>query len=112
MGMKPYNKQEYNRLCAEFLGWEQGEDGRYWKKTPTESSNWYVDEMYFHSDWNWIMEVWEKIKLIPNFEDWYDDLKLGSMRNMICGTFSIVDPKEAVVQSIWEFLNWYNEQKQ
>ena len=109
--MKPYNEEEYNRLCAEFLGWEQGEDGRYWKETPTESSNWYVDEMYFHSDWNWIMEVWEKIKLIPNSEDWYDDLKLTSMRNMIYGRFLSLNSKEAVVESIWYFLNWYNEQK-
>jgi hypothetical protein len=119
--MKPYNEQEFNNLCAEFLG--------YVNTTATDPDfNIFENEkgmiignkihtmletmsMKFHSDWNWIMEVWEKIKLIPNFEDWYINLKLSSMRNMICGKFSIVDPKEAVIQAIWQFLTWYNGQK-
>ena len=119
--LKPYNEQEYNRLCAEFIGWKHYEGlNSSWNGSfeTVQSDNYFFNRVYtkselkFHSDWNWIMEVWEKIKLIPNFEDWYDDLKLGSMRNMICGKLYFVNAKEAVTQAIWQFLNWYNEQKQ
>ena len=108
MGMKPYNEKEYNRLCAEFLGWEQGEDGRYWKETPTESSNWYVDEMYFHSDWNWIMEVVEKINDTPIKDGCSETIEAKYLIFQRLGKTY----KSAVVQAIWQFLNWYNEQKQ
>ncbi len=126
--MKPYNEIEFNILCAEFLGWEQGEDGRYWKETPTESSNWYVDEMYFHSDWNWIMEVVEKIDNIFVFEDYSISMTLETDGLSIITvhyyqpdrtkqkrtkqfTSKSKNKKEAVVEAIWQFLNWYNEQK-
>jgi hypothetical protein len=119
--MKPYNEKKFNELCAEFLG--------YVNTTPTDPDfNIFKNEkgmiignkihtmletmsMKFHSDWNWIMEVWEKIKSIPNFEDFYITIKLNSMRNMICGKLYFVNAKEAVTQAIWQFLNWYNEQK-
>ena len=130
--MKPYNEQEFNKLCAEFLGWEQGEDGRYWKETPTESSNWYVDEMYFHSDWNWIMEVVEKIEtthtkytLQWEYDDREEFADRGGKYKAYWFTLYVKDEilhhlndnrkltrKEAIVESIWYFLNWYNEQKQ
>jgi hypothetical protein len=134
MDLKPYNEQEFNKLCAEFLGWEQGEDGRYWKETPTESSNWYVDEMYFHSDWNWIMEVKKAIESVrldvPNYNviEWFEVhlysrgcLIKSGLRHVDGETTSPYyyensvwkkDLQESTVQAIWQFINWYNEQKQ
>jgi len=111
--MKPYNEQEFNRLCAEFIGLECHEPSGYWTlPTFMDGDGWTMTDMKFHSDWNWIMEVWEKIKLIPNFDHFYTTIKLGAMRNMICSRFWGNDSKEAVIQAIWQFLNWYNEQKQ
>ena len=109
--MKPYNEKEYNKLCAEFLEWEMSDDDfgvRYWKESPDGVSNWYLDEMQFHENWNWIMEVVEKIKKV-----------IGNPTTVTVACFNgdinkalMSAKKEAVVQSIWEFLNWYNEQKQ
>jgi hypothetical protein len=105
--MKPYNKQEFNQVCAEFLGWEL-EDERYWKETPTESSNWYVDEMYFHENWNWIMEVVEKINDTPIEDDFIECIEAKYLIFQRLGkTYKL-----AVVEAIWQFLNWFNEQKQ
>jgi hypothetical protein len=98
--MKPYNEQEFNRLCAEFIGWKQNSkkttfyvdknDGRYIYE---------IQDLKFHSDWNWIMKVVDKISHIAVHKD-IEDFPILS-----CPIFS---PKEAVVQVIWEFLNWYN----
>ena len=114
--MKPFNEQEFNELCAEFIGGVYDSDNtKYWFYLPVEWNGVFApttSDLKFHSDWNWIMEVWEKIKLIPNFDHFYTTIKLGAMRNMICSRFWGNDSKEAVVQAIWQFLNWYNEQKQ
>lgn len=120
MDLKPYNEQEFNKLCAEFLEWEQSEDGRFWKQTPTESSNWYLDEMYFHSDWNWIMEV---IDAIEQMEFYSFSIQKQPFHNLHVAQVFIAplhpygmsvpftsavhreSRKEAVVQAIWEFIH-------
>jgi hypothetical protein len=124
MGMKPYNEQEFNRLCAEFLG--------YVNTTPTdpifniyENKNGFMVDgkhhilleimsMKFHSDWNWIMEVALKIRSIQPFETEYNDEKsivpFVNFRSAVVVALMHVNKKVAV-ETIWEFLNWYNEQK-
>lgn len=106
--MNPFNEQEFNRLCAEFLGWEQGEDGRYWKETPTESSNWYVNEMYFHSDWNWIMEVVRKIISLRNRSNLFKEVYGEVYRFQHTCLDDIIDIN-ILASKIWQFINWYNE---
>ncbi len=144
--MKEFNKEEYDRLCAEFMGWEYFpesksgntwpdgcHDGSYtsfsmWIKNPTEKyreilchdgyeyldgeynseieqSDLFEDYKYqlkYDSDWNEIMEVVEKIKSI--------DLKLSVEHDEVTGLF-ITSSKKMVVQKIWEFLLWYNQQE-
>jgi hypothetical protein len=110
--MKEFNKPEYNNLCAEFLG--------YVNTTPTDKDfNIYENEksgiiignkiytmletmsMKFDSDWNWIMEVVEKINSL--------DLKISIEHEDV--VYSLVTcKKQVVVERIWNFLNWYNEQ--
>ena len=60
--------ENYNRLCAEFLGWKKHE-----KFNPpyftSENGGWWEKELKFHSDWNWIMivvEAIERFKKIKN----------------------------------------------
>jgi len=147
--MKPYNEQEFNNLCAEFL--------EYINTTPTDSDfNIYNNEkgmiignkiytmletmsMKFHSDWNWIMVVIEKIEALKfNSETctnkspiftignvWSyiyiyndNDKKTGNPKGgkhyyWSLGEHSILGKtrKEAVVQAIWEFFQWYNQYK-
>lgn len=131
--MKPYNEQEFNRLCAEFIGLECHEPSGYWTlPTFMDGDGWTMTDMKFHSDWNWIMEVVEKIEITyPKYTlQWeYDTREEFSDRGgkykaywfTIYTKDEILDylkderkptRKEAVVQAIWQFLNLYNEQKQ
>lgn len=111
--MKEFNKEEYNKMCAEFLGYinltPDDKDFDFYEH-PTQPL--IIDKcifkmlepksMLFHSDWNWIMEIVEKIKSI--------NLKLSVEYDEVMTLF-ITTPKQIVVQVIWEFLNWYNENK-
>ena len=137
--MTPQEKLEYNKRCAEFLG--------YVNTTPTDKDfNIYKNEkgmiignniytiletmsMKFHSDWNWIMEVVEAIEKLyshPNKEI-NIDIKPGQIEifqrpfylenNNYHEVIYLSDgyinssKKEAVVQAIDQFLIWYNEQR-
>ncbi len=104
--MKPYNEQEFNKLCAEFLGGKIKEDG--WNFCLTDFGVKHCGygfhegfDLKFHSDWNWIMEVVEKISNIP------DGVGYVFVRDLD----GVMHKKQVVVESIWQFLNWYNEQK-
>ncbi len=166
--MKNFNKEEYNKLCAEFMGWEYFpesksgnnwpdgcHDGSYstydiWVKNPTEkyreilchSDYEYLDGKYnsdieqedlfddykyqlkYDSDWNEIMEVVENISqkleginisIHPNSCLITDTgvrgkYSLNASKNIV-RVIDAKDRKEAVVQAIWEFLNWYNQQE-
>lgn len=121
-----------NRLIAEFMGYEFV-DGDFRiphsdKTTNSNFSEWCstygdIDGMFsvgyllapsnlmFHSDWNWLMEVVEKIE------------KLGvvvEIRENVCyietspnNYYSeLEDTKlQATYKAVVEFIKWYNEQK-
>ncbi len=117
--MKEFNLEEYNKLCAEFLEWvfQHG----YYNPNHLHEYSFETDEsLKFHSDWNWIMEVVEKIEQlgyrfnINNFDGNYAEIRSGSCIDEKISDSSDLDKefiskKEAAVQSIWEFLNWYKE---
>lgn len=158
--MKLFDKEEYNKLCAEFLGWnysqeyesyddfyyvwEKSNDGVWYKNEDilkdTDTSNSYckVGNTYlrdyhyslkFDSDWNWIMEVVENIEnlyatntTLPRFEinSHYASFSVNypthKYKKWICGCYETspektkaTSKKEAVIQTIWEFLQWYND---
>ena len=134
--MKEFNEKEYNKLCAEFLG--------FIKSSEDEDFCFYVHSginiglndnnkpilrtlietnflTSFIKDWNWIMKVVEKIEEIGGAVCIGDNNTImiiyyltdamgesyGKTRQLIGET-----KKEAIVQAIWEFLNWYKENKQ
>lgn len=118
---KQFNKEEYNKLCAEFMGYKLITPEM--RKNPTEwvSSYWENPEfngsskgvlcsesgLEYHINWNRIMEVVEKI------EKTYAWVQIKGC-HVLSASIDVNAPtkKEAVVQAIWEFLLWYNEQKQ
>ena len=129
--MKPYNEQEYNKLCAEFLGGKIKEDG--WNFCLTDFGVKYCGygfhegfELKFHSDWNWIMEMVEAIeKLKFRFEIALNEVNLyciSEEKRFSCainyhdcenyGEEIHLTKKEAVVQAINQFIDWYNKQKE
>lgn len=160
---KEFNKEEYNKMCAEFLGWElclaktslNWQDGtfmdwddeeEFWIENPTEEfkkfrilchpeevglgydiklfkSYHYKSGLKFDSDWNWIMEVVEKINNPTNgimvsihsnsclITDYGTRGKWNLNRSAnIVRVVDVSSRKDAVVQAIWEFLNWYKTQ--
>lgn len=105
--------QEYNKMCAEFLGWKNLNDDSLPEYVTPSGKFYTLMYLQFESDWNWIMEVYIKInKLIQEkstvdfiFGTETNDLHLNlwnAFENENCS-------KETVVQAIYEFLIWYNE---
>lgn len=123
--MKEFNKQEYNRLCAEFLGWKETKSC--WLTLSSNLNKGFAatksSDLKFDSDWNWIMEVIEKIEGLDYPHTKYIATISVNIYHKECsleysgyesGTFIIVTEnttKEAVVQAIWQFLNFYYGKK-
>ena len=119
--MKPYNEQEFNKLCAEFIGWKHYEGlNPSWNGSfeTVQSDNYFFNRVYmkselkFHSDCNWIHEVIEKIYYFKTLIISNNHCEVHFMieDNMRINVHARTT-KEAVVQAIWQFLNWYNEQQ-
>ena len=129
-----FNLEEYNKMCAEFLGFkcsinEQYELPNMMILPPAKNSNLCrtakvccVEDMQFHSDWNWIMEVVEKIQTLDRLGG-IVLIQQGGCRitSRLAGDHSVYanvnnyflqgvkGQKEAVVQAVYQFLIWYNE---
>jgi len=109
---------QFNKKCALFIGGKKSKDTLpLIRERLTENDYWLpkygiksLNQMKFHSDWNWIMEVVEVIE------------KLGYEIDIFSNCVEICDipdenyiaeavgktKKEAVVQAINQFLIWYN----
>lgn len=113
--MKEFNKEEYNELCADFMGMKYASERRFNKDTGWVYSVRALD--MFHSDWNWIMKVVEKIEtlfdgfVLFDIEDETCFVTITSLQNYNNNT-TMATKKEAVVHAIWHFLNWYKENEQ
>ena len=104
--------EEDNRLIAEFMGDIDSLDAKVSFKRSVP-----VRLFKYHSDWNWLMEVVEKIESLD-----YDFRILGGCWIII----DDVDPdrdneeilevsSETKIKSVYDacvaFINWYNENK-
>ena len=120
-----------NKIIAEFMG--------YIKHTQTKAyltTDGYFHErdLKFHKDWNWLMEVVEKIENLKPIEflsgrNWIGfDVKIYKTFNTqtnyctikylkdggdmtISNGFSKINKIEAVYNACVEFIKWYNENK-
>ena len=120
---------ENNKIIAEFMGLKivggylqkyvdnNTEPKQYWEGKPKtfehQICGWQIthheSKIQYHSDWNWIMEVVEKIKFKTdcasfNFEDWQS---LINAIEICLLNLNIQDTYNACL----EFIKWYNEQK-
>ncbi len=124
-----FNKQEYNRLCAEFLGFTktaEDEDFCFYRhhgiflgldynnkpihKTLIETNF----ASLFTEDWNCIMEIYNKVR----HKDSIIRLPMNGVADSVAPYLNesgkitrhlIKGDKQAVVEAIWQFLNWYKE---
>jgi hypothetical protein len=106
---------ENNKLLAEFMG--------YVNTTPTDKDfNIYEGKelvvkgkvknlieamsMEFHTDWNWLMEVVEKIESLSEEQKVIN----FSRQNKSIFDFKLTESKiEATYNACIEFIKWYNE---
>lgn len=123
------NTVENNKIIAEFMGLELEETistkfvyARNEFNNPNKENdyqtNFYEEqELKYHYDWNWLMQVVEKIEGLRNtdgdvvayvrFENQYCEIQLFD--SIFCneGKTKI----DAVYNTALEFINWYNQQK-
>jgi hypothetical protein len=91
-----------NKLIAEFMGFQQTTLGWYDAEETlirVESDNTF-DTLKFDTDWNWLMQVVEKIFETADLDNDY----LTDLMNVLWD----VPNKEAVYNACVEFVKWYN----
>ena len=98
--------EENNKIIAEFMGAKLTKDLKIMYPVYEGDSS-YVKNLKYHSDWNWLMEVVEKI-----FKDFY---KLNP-----CPIYLKMNIEKALNEvnidvtynSCVEFIKWYNQNKE
>ena len=125
--------EENNKLIAEFMEFKQckgirSESGKYFDYWAKENfscieeqeiqieSEWgyglveqdllFAEQLKFHKDWNWLMEVVEKIYQTNLYYDKYIDFNSSMFSS---GKIELSTNKESVYNACVEFIKWYNE---
>jgi hypothetical protein len=61
--MKIYNEIEFNQQCAKLLGWKQNsKKSTFYIERDSATYIYKIQDLRFHSDYNWIMDVVESIQ--------------------------------------------------
>lgn len=97
------------QLVAEFMGFElQNNPNEKWfnqwftKETLNKPYNSRIEILHFNTDWNWLMEVVEKIKQVGK-----EELKFSIEFELAILTIN----KETIYNACLDFIKWYNESK-
>ena len=110
------NVIEKNKLIAEFMGYnEEIVNDEVYFTLPDMLESLSDEELHYHSDWNWLMEVVEKIE---NYNEYTSVLFAPQGCAIDCyveNGFAFsndCDTKiEAVYNACIEFIKWCNKQK-
>ena len=107
-----------NKLIAEFMGFElQNNPNERWfnqwftKETLNKPYNSRIEILHFDTDWNWLMEVVEKVESLGVIVEIRENVCYISPfpNNYIC---ELKDTKlQATYKAVVEFIKWYNKQK-
>lgn len=114
-----------NILLANFLGWEFNVDSGMFK-VPHLNEEFNLDSLQFHSDWNWLMLVVEKIEnlgMLFKVSRWREDeVLLNGYWCTISDSFSgvefadsaYIDDTETRIEAMYlaciPFVKWYNNE--
>jgi len=117
---------ENNKLIAEFLGFETYEANGYINVHYSDNNVRTLQDTHYQTDWNWLMEVVEKIESLKNNYFIFDistfnvDIFCLNTDNTIIrvrGHFSKLNNGkelnkiEATYKACILFIKWYNENK-
>lgn len=112
---------EYNKKCAEFLGYSYDDMSETYETPHLKlvEPQAFGDEQFscklkdyeldFHKDWNWIMEVVEAINKTKNPKQGGDTTHSTLKREVQTLLGKVA--KESAVQAINQFLTWYSANK-
>ena len=89
---------ENNKIIAEFMN----------PKLHMESQAVTQNLFKYHSDWNWLMEVVDKIYEMDLYYDKYIDYNSSMFSN---GKLNLATRIDRVYEQVIEFINWYNQNK-
>ena len=102
---------ENNKIIAEFMGMKphnKNDLEGFWTNTIKVHEFNNVMNLKFHSDWNWLMEVVEKIESLGNFNV---SIEFGNCT--ISGTFTVSKTNKTKIEAVYNaclaFIEWYNE---
>ncbi len=104
---------EYNRRCAEFLGWTNLNDESFPEYLDKFGNFYPFKELQFDSDWNWIMIVIEAIEKLGFNFDSYNPIDIGKDGFYEFNIWNRINPeiegrgntiKEAYINAINQFL--------
>ena len=108
---------ENNKIIAEFLSVKihPCETIENFKFLPIEErglyNGYFIDELKYHEDWNWLMEVVEKIESLGYRIEIVKHICRIYLSNKETIIISENTPKiEAVYNAVVEFIKWYNNQ--
>ena len=115
---------ENNKLIAEFLGetkqpFEFSQFG-YINSLGEWKDTFFDNQLKFHSDWNWLMEVVEKIENLQDennhvmynvqIEQSFTEIIDNHTSEIVIYDIDADSKIEAVYNTVIEFIKWYNEQ--
>ena len=98
-------KQQFENFCVGSIGQEVG------VFTGIKTEYFKYEDLKFHSDWNWLMEVVEKIESIKGTQIFINGISCEIMFKGRENRKNINTKIEAVYNACLEFIKWYNEQK-
>ena len=99
------NVTENNKLIAEFMGYPKHKIDFVGKRLNFENSK----HNTYHKDWNWLIEVVEKIESLGYRIEIVKHICRIYLSNKETIVFSENTPKiEAVYNAVVEFIKWYN----
>lgn len=101
------NTIENNKLIAEFMGVESYEFRGYTMFVFEEDNHRPHIDLHYHKDWNWLMEVVEKIESLDIYYNNYIDYNSSIVSS---GKIELSTNINFVYNQIIDFIKWYNEQ--
>lgn len=106
--------QERNKEITSMMGFKYKNQAKYWGKYPLDNNSFlsnlgYVvmDDLKFHSDWNWLMEAVEFIEKTSAWVTIRGRLTTISLDTNV----SAPTKKEAVFIAVSDFAKMYNNNK-
>lgn len=101
------NTTENNKLIAEFMGYNV--EGDYLTLPDMLESLDLEEEVHFHSSWDWLMPVVEKItQETKEFKEGHID---SCLHTPLASALIRFTDRELVYEEVVEFIKWHNENK-